>query len=112
MIHDDRNIIDAPRWSRTDRTEPMAENALTRFFGGSPVAVVLRLLIVSLIVGAILMWLDIRPGDIIYGLERFVRRIWNMGFAALNDVAQYIVAGAIIVIPVWLVMRLLSMRGR
>jgi len=102
---------EAPRWRAPDmNARPMAENALTRFFGGAPLAVLLKLLFVSLVVGAMLMWLDIRPGDIIYGVERFVRRIWNMGFDAIRDIAQYIVAGAIIVVPVWLVMRLMSMK--
>jgi hypothetical protein len=35
-----------------------------------------------------------------------------MGFGAIRDVLQYIIAGAIIVIPVWLVMRLMAMKGR
>ena len=87
-------------------------DALTRFFGGAPLAVVLRLLVVSLIVGALLMWLDIHPRDVIRGLETFFLRIWNMGFEAVRELAQYVVAGAVIVVPVWLVMRLLSVRGR
>jgi hypothetical protein len=87
-------------------------DALTRFFGGAPLAVVLRLLVVSLIVGALLMWLDIHPRDVIRGLENFVLRIWNMGFEAVRELAQYVFAGAVIVVPVWLVMRLLSERGR
>ena len=110
---------DRPRWSRGDErmrsqddTQPMADTTFTRFLGGSPLAVLLRLIVVSLIVGALLMWLDIRPYDIIYGVERFFRRIYNLGFDAFRDIIQYIIAGAVIVVPVWLVMRLLSMRGR
>jgi hypothetical protein len=87
-------------------------DALTRFFGGAPLAVILRLLVVSLIVGALLMWLDIHPRDVIRGLENFALRIWNMGFEAVRELAQYVFAGAVIVVPVWLVMRLLSARGR
>lgn len=90
----------------------MAESTLTRFLGGSPLAVLLRLIVVSLIVGAMLMWLDIRPIDIIYGVQRFFLRLWNMGFDAIQDVLQYVIAGAVIVVPIWLVMRLLSVRGR
>lgn len=90
----------------------MADNALTRFFGGAPLAVLLRLLLVSLIVGAMLVWLEIHPDDIIYGIERFIRRLWNMGFGAIRDLWQYLLAGAIIVVPVWLVMRLMAMKGR
>jgi hypothetical protein len=90
----------------------MSDNALNRFFGGAPILVLLRLLLVSLIVGAMLMWLDIHPQDIFRGVQRFVMRLWNMGFDAIRDVAQFIIAGAAIVIPIWLVMRLLAMKGR
>jgi hypothetical protein len=49
---------------------------------------------------------------VIRGLENFALRIWNMGFEAVRELAQYVFAGAVIVVPVWLVMRLLSARGR
>ena len=90
----------------------MADNIMTRFFGGAPLAVLLKLLFVSLIVGALLVWLNIRPADIIYGFERFFRRLWGMGFDAIHDIGQYVVAGAIIVVPIWLIMRLMAVRGR
>jgi hypothetical protein len=87
------------------------ETALNRFLGGSPGGVFLRLLFVSLIVGAFLMWLDIRPWDIFRGLKQLVDRIWDLGFDAIREIADYIVAGAAIVVPVWLVLRLMNMRG-
>ena len=34
-----------------------------------------------------------------------------MGFEAFGQVGRYILAGAVIVVPIWLVMRLLTMRG-
>ena len=66
---------------------------------------------VSLIVGAMLMWLDIRPMDILYGIQRFFARIWNLGFDAIHLVLQYVLVGAVIVVPIWLVMRLMSVRS-
>ena len=86
------------------------ETALNRFLGGSPGGVFLRLLFVSLIVGAFLMWLEIRPLDIFRGITDLVNRIWGLGFDAIRVVADYIVAGAAIVVPVWLVLRLMNMR--
>jgi hypothetical protein len=87
------------------------ETALTRFLGGSPGSVLLRLVFVSLIVGAFLMWLDIRPEDIFRGIIDLVNRIWGLGFDAIRVVGDYILAGAAIVVPVWLVLRLLNMRN-
>lgn len=87
------------------------ETALYRFLGGSPGPVFLRLLFVSLIVGAFLMWLDIRPIDIFHAITSLIDRIWALGFDAIREILDYILAGAAIVIPVWLVLRLLNMRS-
>jgi hypothetical protein len=87
------------------------ETALNRFLGGSPGSVFLRLVFVSLIVGAFLMWLDIRPWDVFRGLKELVDRIWGLGFDAIREIADYVLAGAAIVVPVWLVLRLMNMRN-
>jgi hypothetical protein len=90
---------------------PREDTVLTRFLGGPPGSVFLRLLFVSLIVGAFLMWFDIRPWDVFLGLKQLADRIWNLGFDAIREVADYILAGAVIVVPVWLVLRLMNMRN-
>lgn len=98
------------QWT-SDRPASAAQaptGALARFMGGSPGLVLLRLLVISVAVGALMMWLDIRPHDLFYAIERMVYRIWRMGFAAVREVIDYIIAGAILVVPVWLVMRLLK----
>ncbi|MGH6836856.1 MAG: DUF6460 domain-containing protein [Methylocella sp.] len=87
------------------------DTAVTRFLGGSPGSVFLRLLFVSLIVGAFLMWLDIRPMDVFRAITDLIDRIWGLGFDAIRVVGDYILAGAAIVIPVWLILRLINMRN-
>lgn len=88
-----------------------SEPPLHRFLGGSPVNVLVRLVFISLIVGALLMWLDIRPIEIFAALDRLVRRLWDMGFDAIRLVIEYVLAGAVIVVPIWLVLRLLNSRS-
>lgn len=104
-----------PRWTENaSRQEPhwrRNETPLARFLGGSPGSVFLRLLFVSLIVGAFLMWLDIRPIDIFRGLIQFINRLWALGFDAIREVVDYVLVGAAIVVPVWLALRLLNMRN-
>jgi hypothetical protein len=114
---DDRFAPHAPpNWTAPEqppsgvRSRPQ-DTPLNRFLGGSPGGVFLRLLFVSLIVGAFLMWLDIRPWDVFLGLKQLVDRIWGLGFDAIREIADYIVAGAAIVVPVWLVLRLMNMRN-
>jgi hypothetical protein len=106
---------DAPgtRWG-TDQASPRQarpQPGLERFLGGSPIAVFIRLLLVSAIVGAVLMWLRIRPIDLILNIEDLVHRLWGLGFDAIREIADYILAGAIIVVPIWLVTRLLNFRN-
>lgn len=94
------------------RAPPRQESPLARFLGGSPVAVALRLFFLSLVVGALLMWLDIRPADVIEDVLNFFHRIWAMGFSAVRLLGNYVLAGAVIVLPVWLILRLVNFRGR
>jgi len=100
----------APAVSNIPARQPQPDTPLTRFLGGSPVGVFLRLFFLSLIVGALLMWLDIRPYDVINTVVHFVHRIWALGFDAIRQLGDYLLAGAIIVVPVWFVSRLLSSR--
>jgi hypothetical protein len=90
---------------------PQTESALIRFLGGSPGSVFLRLFFVSLIVGALFMWLDIRPADILRGITDLIDRISRLGFDAIREIIDYVLVGAAVVVPIWLVLRLLNMRG-
>ena len=98
--------------NQQQRQDPeMNDATFNRFLGGSPAGVFVRLLFISLIVGVFLMWLDVRPGDVFFALERLVRRILNLGFDSVREILSYILAGAALVVPIWLVIRLLNMRG-
>lgn len=85
-------------------------SALTRFLGDSPLRVFVKLVVVSLIVGFVMNAFDWTPWDVLYALRDTFRRIWDMGFAAIGDFLRYILLGAVIVVPVFLVLRLLSVR--
>ena len=68
----------------------MSDNAFYRFLGGHPIKVLLRLVLMSLVVGALLLWLDIRPVQIIEAAQRIGQRIYGMGFEAVREAGQYI----------------------
>lgn len=89
----------------------MAGSYVHRFFGGSPLAALVKLVFVSVVVGALLMWLNIEPLDVFRAFERTMHRLWAMGFDAVRELGRYLVAGALIVVPVWFVARLFSLRG-
>jgi len=87
-------------------------NSFENFLGGSPFNVFVKLLFISLVVGALLMWLELRPIDILHGVQRFFDRIYAMGFDAVRTIFEYVAAGAVIVVPIWLLLRLLNFSGK
>jgi uncharacterized protein DUF6460 len=85
---------------------------MERFFGGNPALVLVRLAILSLIVGIVLAALGFSPFDILDSLRRLAARIYDMGFAAIEKSLRYFLLGAVIVFPVWLVVRIFKLMGR
>lgn len=81
---------------------------LEQIFGGNPVGVIIRLVILSVVVGIILSALGITPDNIVYRLGLLVRRIYDMGWGAVQWALGYFLLGAVIVIPIWLISRLLG----
>ena len=95
------------------RPRPDARDPFTRFFGGSPLGVVFRLALLSILVGVILEVLGLDPWNILESLQMLYRRIWDMGFEAVRWLARYLLLGAAIVVPVWLIMRVMrAAKGR
>ena len=91
----------------------MANDTVTRVFGGSPLAVLVRLFLVSILVGVILSALGLDPFDIVRSIERLFRSLWDMGFDAFRWLWRYFLLGAVIVLPIWLIMRMVNApRGR
>jgi len=80
-----------------------------RLFGGNPMAVIIRLIIISVIVGVVLSALNIRPDEILYHIRRLIQRISDLGFGAIETVFGYFLIGAVVVIPIWLIVRLFGM---
>jgi hypothetical protein len=91
----------------------MADNQVARWAGGSPLGVLVRLILVSILVGVILSALGLDPFDIVRSIQRMIRTLWDLGFDAFRWLWRYFLLGAVIVIPVWILMRLLNApRGR
>ena len=86
----------------------MSNGAIAKVFGGSPLAVLVRLVLVSILVGVVLSALGLDPFDIIHSIERLIRSIWNMGWDAVRWLWRYFLLGAVIVIPIWIIMRLVN----
>jgi len=84
---------------------------LNRLLGDSPARVALRLVILSFVVGVVMAALGLEPYDIVNSVTRFVEHLWNMGFEAIDRAWRYFLLGAVIVVPIWLIMRLMKAGG-
>jgi hypothetical protein len=79
---------------------------IKQFFGGPPLSVAVRLVLLSILVGVILSALGLDPLNLWRSLQNLVRQIWDMGFDAIWWLWRYFLIGAVLVIPIWLIMRL------
>jgi len=84
----------------------MSNGAMDKFLGGPPLSVAVRLLLLCVLVGFILSAMGFDPWNIWRSLQDLVRAIWNMGFEAIWWMWRYFLLGAVIVIPIWLIVRL------
>ena len=85
-----------------------APDAFTRFLGGSPLGVLGRLILLSILVGVLLSVFGLDPWNIIRSIQTLIRRIWDMGFDAIDWVWRYFLLGAVLVVPIWLIVRLVK----
>jgi hypothetical protein len=83
-----------------------------QFFGDSVAGTLIRLVLLSVVVGIVFSALGITPFNLIERIDQLVRNIANMGFDALNWAFKYFLLGAVIVFPVWFVLRLLGVGRR
>ena len=81
---------------------------MEQIFGGSPLAVLVRLIVLSVIVGIVFSALNIRPEEFFSALQRIAVALWDFSFAWFGSVGRYFVTGAVIVVPIWVVLRLLG----
>jgi len=82
-------------------------NHVSRFFGGPPLSVIFRLVLLSILIGVILQVLGLDPWNIIESLRRLVVRVWDMGFDAVRWLWRYLLLGAVVVVPIWVIVRLM-----
>lgn len=85
-------------------------SAFTRFLGDTPLKVFLKLLVISFLVGMVMNAFGWSPMDLLYRLADLFREIWDMGFAAIERVLSYVLVGAAVVVPAFILLRVLSYR--
>lgn len=69
---------------------------------------ILKLLIASLLVGLVMRWFDITPRSLIANFGDTVLRMFERVASFFGWAIDYILVGAVIVLPIWLVVFLLD----
>jgi hypothetical protein len=83
----------------------------SKFLGGRPIAVILRLVILSLLVGILLSMFGVTPRNFLSVIDGFFRYLYDLGFGAFEWLFEFLLLGAMLVIPIWLVVRLFKAGG-
>jgi hypothetical protein len=74
--------------------------------------VAVRLIVVSFVVGMVLETFGFDPGTLFAEAIRSARQVVELGFSDIRQVGRILLTGAMVVVPVWLVMRLLDASRR
>jgi hypothetical protein len=81
---------------------------VTQFLGDTPLRTFVKLAVISLIVGVIMASLNFTPADVWFAVREFARWIYDLGYEAFGRIGIYFIYGAMVVVPVFFLMRLLS----
>ncbi|MEM0899833.1 MAG: DUF6460 domain-containing protein [Pseudomonadota bacterium] len=73
---------------------------------------ILKLVVVSLIVGMFMSVFGLSPLDIFSSVRDFFVRLWESGWAALGRFGDWLILGATIVIPAFILLRIMNYRSR
>ena len=87
-------------------TEISRRSGIERFLGGSLGGVILRLALLSLVVGFFMSVFGIRPQDVVDGAIDLFHAAVRDGFGVFRDIGAYIVTGAVLLVPIWFLIRL------
>jgi hypothetical protein len=79
-----------------------------QFFGESVSGTIIRLVLLSIVVGVVFSALGINLFNIVERLQQLVRNIINLGVDTFYWAFQYFLLGVVVVVPIWFLMRLLS----
>jgi hypothetical protein len=77
-------------------------------FGGNPLGVILRLALISIAVGIVMKALGIDLSNFFQRINELLRNLYDLGFGAIEWVLEYMLLGALVVIPIWLIARMVG----
>jgi hypothetical protein len=85
---------------------------MDKIFGGPIVPTLFKLALLSFIVGLVLFLLGIDPVDLWRNFGQTIRDAWVIVIDGLDWASRYAVLGAIVVLPIWIIYRLVMFVSR
>ncbi len=83
--------------------------SVNRFLGDTPGRTAVKLVVISFVVGIIMSALNFTPYEVWEAIRDFFIRLYDLGFEAVYRIAKYFLWGALVVIPIFFVLRILRM---
>lgn len=80
--------------------------------GGSLLGVIVRLALISIAVGIVLDTLGINLRNFFDRINALLQGLYDLGLGAVDWLLQYLLLGAIVVVPIWAIVRLVAVMGR
>ena len=80
---------------------------MEKIFGGAIVPTLFRLAVLSFVVGLVFAIFGIDPIDLWKEFGTTIEKVWTLVFDAITWGWKYSVLGAIVVLPLWILYRLL-----
>lgn len=75
-------------------------------FNKDSVRTVLKLVVASAVVGALMSFFGLHPLDILEGLSESVHALFDNLNAIVSQVISWVILGGMVVIPIWLILSL------
>ncbi len=83
-----------------------------KVLGGSPLAVVVRLALISIAVGIVMKALGIDLSNFFHRINVLLRNIYDLGLNAFDWLFEFLLLGALVVIPIWVIARMVGAARR
>jgi hypothetical protein len=91
---------------------PPRPDPVTRFFGGSPLWVLAKLAMLSVVIGVIFAVLGLDAFEILRAVQNLFYEFFDNIWDAIETLLRWFLLGAVIVFPIWLISRLLKLGAK
>jgi hypothetical protein len=94
----------------TEDSSPYARSGLERLLGGRPLSVAIKLVLLSALAGFFMTMFGFNAADLFSSFVGLIEDALRDSGGLLRQLVAYIITGAAVVVPIWLIIRLTKAR--